>query len=214
MSQDRPTGVVDRNGLQGVIIPDGSDARDSTSQVRIRFENGTQVVLPRELLHLRNDGLYHLALAVEEIQSSQRRGSERQEEQPVTRVSIEAGQESAFVLPVSREEVQVGTQSVETGRIAIHKTVQEQTKVVDEPLLSEEVEIERVAINRPVETPPAVRHEEDVLIIPLLEEVLFVEKRLVLREEIRVKKLRKEIHAPQQVTLRQEQVEIERKAAS
>jgi stress response protein YsnF len=84
-------------------------------------------------------------------------------------------------------------------------------EVVDEALQSEEVDVERVTINRPIDEPPAVRHEGDILIIPLLEEVLFVEKRLVLREEIRIKKVQKEIRAPQQVTLRQEQVEIERK---
>jgi stress response protein YsnF len=85
---------------------------------------------------------------------------------------------------------------------------------VDQPLHSEEVEVERVAINRFVEAPPPVRQEGDTTIIPLLEEVLIVEKRLLLREEVHIKKLSKEVHEPQEVLLREERVEIVRKADS
>jgi len=79
---------------------------------------------------------------------------------------------------------------------------------------SEEVEVERVTINRVVEETPPIRREGDTMIIPLLEEVLVVEKRWVLREEVHVRKLSKEVHTPQEVLLRNEQVEIERKAVS
>jgi stress response protein YsnF len=52
------------------------------------------------------------------------------------------------------------------------------------------------------------------MIISLLEEVLVVEKRLLLREEVHIKKLRKEVHEPQEVLLREERVEIARKPGS
>ena len=87
-------------------------------------------------------------------------------------------------------------------------------EVVDQPLLTEEVEIERIAINRTIEEPVPVWREGDTLVIPLVEEVLVVEKRLVLREEVRIKKLRKETHTPEEVTLRQEQVEVVRQSDS
>jgi stress response protein YsnF len=50
------------------------------------------------------------------------------------------------------------------------------------------------------------------MIIPLLEEVLVIEKRLILREEVHIKKRHREVHAPQEVLLRKEEVEIERKS--
>ncbi|MDB5301088.1 MAG: hypothetical protein JWO87_2751, partial [Phycisphaerales bacterium] len=61
-----------------------------------------------------------------------------------------------------------------------------------------------------VEVVPEVRREGDTLIVPLVEEVLVVEKRLVLREEVRVTTRRSQTHQPQRVTLRSEEAEIER----
>jgi stress response protein YsnF len=75
----------------------------------------------------------------------------------------------------------------------------------------EQVEIERVAINRVIDEPVSIRHEGDTTIIPLLEEVLVIEKRLVLREEVHIKKLQTTVHDPQEVLLRAERVEIIRK---
>jgi stress response protein YsnF len=135
-------------------------------------------------------------------------------------------QGKTLVVPVVQEEANV-TRVVHTNRVEIAKTVHERMETVDEPLLSEEVEIERVTINRPLKSASIslgdgkaaameesqaaqVRREGDVLIIPLVEEVLVVEKRLVLREEVRIRKVQRETHAPQEVKLRNEQVEITR----
>ena len=80
-----------------------------------------------------------------------------------------------------------------------------------EPTRAEEtVSVERVPINREVAEPPPVRQEGDTTIVPILEEVLVVEKRLVLREEVRITKRRREISERHRVTLRREQAEIER----
>jgi uncharacterized protein (TIGR02271 family) len=207
MSQRIPTIVVDRNGLQGIIVTDivtdDTKANQRERQVHVRFANGVQTVLPQELLQQQNDGRYHLSLSVDELQTDY----ELQREPELNR---EASEPKSLVLPITEEQIKVGKRPVQTGSVKIRKSVQEQVEVVDEPLYSEEVDIERVAINRPVEAAPSVRHEGDTIVIPLLEEVLFVEKRLVLREEIRIKKSRKEESVPQQVTLRQEHVEIER----
>ena len=44
----------------------------------------------------------------------------------------------------------------------------------------------------------------------VVEEVLVVEKRWMLREEIHIRKQRTETHQPQQITLRSEEVQVER----
>ena len=102
------------------------------------------------------------------------------------------------------------TSPVETGRVRIRKIVHEREEIVDPPLVRDEVDIERVPINRVVEGPISVRSEEDTLIIPVLEEVLVIEKRLLLKEEVRITKRRVETHTPQRVTLRREEAAVER----
>jgi uncharacterized protein (TIGR02271 family) len=82
--------------------------------------------------------------------------------------------------------------------------------MVDEPLLREEVTVERAAINQIVNEPVPVRYEGDTMIVPVLEEILVVEKRLVLKEEIRITRQRVEQREPQRVTLRSEEVIVER----
>ena len=80
---------------------------------------------------------------------------------------------------------------------------------MDEPLLRESVQVERVPINRLVAEAPASRQEGDTLVVPILEEVLVVEKRLMLMEEVRITRTRTEVHEPQTVTLRSEEAVIE-----
>jgi len=121
--------------------------------------------------------------------------------------------ESTDVIPVLAEKIRVETRTHESV-VTIHKTVDQRTEVVDLPLQSEEVEIERVAVNRIVEAPIPVRYEGDTMIISLLEEVLVVEKRLLLREEVHIRKLHKEVHDPKEVLLREEHVEIARNSST
>ena len=86
----------------------------------------------------------------------------------------------------------------------------ERTEVVDLPLTREEVSVERVAVNRVVDGPVETRREGDTWIVPVLEEVLVVEKRLMLREEVRITTRRTEVAEPQTVTLRREEAVVER----
>lgn len=124
---------------------------------------------------------------------------------------VEARAEAEHVrVPLVEETVHIGKREVETGRVRIHKTVQHDTQTVDLPLLYEHVEVERVPIERYVSEPPPVREEGDVLVVPCVEEVLVVEKRLLLREELRVTRSRETRHRPQEVTVRREEVEVER----
>ncbi len=50
--------------------------------------------------------------------------------------------------------------------------------------------IERVKVERLIQEPVSQRQEGDTLILPVVEEVLVVEKRLMLREEIRITRKR------------------------
>jgi stress response protein YsnF len=76
--------------------------------------------------------------------------------------------------------------------------------------MREEVHVRRVPINRVVDGPIPVRHVGDTMIISLLEEVLVVEKRLMLKEELHITKGEVETYKPQRVILRSEEATIER----
>ena len=97
-----------------------------------------------------------------------------------------------------------------TGAVRVRTVVREAEEVVDEPVSVERVEVERVPVGRWVEAAPEVRQEGDTTIIPVLEEVVVVEKRLRLVEEVRVTRQRTTRRASERVTLRREEVVVER----
>ncbi len=61
----------------------------------------------------------------------------------------------------------------------------------------EDVRVERVTIGQEVTVAPEVREENGVLIVPVLEEVLVVQKRLVLKEELHIHRQRTREHVEQ-----------------
>ncbi|WP_438022500.1 DUF2382 domain-containing protein [Sorangium sp. So ce233] len=116
-----------------------------------------------------------------------------------------------LIVPVVAQELEVKKRTVESGRVRITKEVRERVEEVEEPLARERVFVERVAIDQVVTEPPATRQEGDTLIVPVVEEVLVVEKRLVLKEELRITRVRSvEMSPPEHVTLRSEGVRVER----
>lgn len=108
------------------------------------------------------------------------------------------------------ERLDVGTREVVTGRVRLVKRVREREETVDPPLQREVVAIRRIVLNREVDGPVPVRQEGDVMIVPVLEEVAVVTKRLVLKEELHVTLRRYNEHRPQQVALREETIDVER----
>jgi len=115
-------------------------------------------------------------------------------------------------VPVIEEQLRIGTRQVEIGRSRVVKTVHARETTIDEPLSTDEVRVERIAVDPPrcVDEPPAVRQEGDTTIVPILEERLVVEKRLVVREELRITRSRREYRDPQRIVLRSEHVAVER----
>lgn len=115
------------------------------------------------------------------------------------------------VIPVMQEQVTVGKRTVETGKLRISKKVTEDQTSVSIPLVHEQYDVERVPVNQVVDTPPpAMRYEGDTTIIPVLREVLVVQKRYEITEEIRITKRRTENTETQNISLRKEDVQIER----
>ena len=121
--------------------------------------------------------------------------------------------DSPAVIPVAKEELRVGTRHVESGVVRVRKIVRERVETVDEPMLHDEVDVEHIAINRVVEAPAPPREEGDVLVIPVYEEVVTVQRQWVLREEIRLRRREVQTRHREQVTLREEQATVERSSS-
>jgi len=117
-------------------------------------------------------------------------------------------------VPVIEEELEVGKRRVEGDRVSVRTVARERTELVEQPLESMEVEIERIAIDREIDTAPDIRNDGDTTIIPVVEERLVVEKRLFLREEIHVHRRRVVTQFRQNVTLRSQEVVVERHDAA
>jgi stress response protein YsnF len=94
------------------------------------------------------------------------------------------------VLPLLSEEILVSRRSVETGVVRVATVTRGREVLVDEPVIYERVEVERIPVGRFVDAFPDVREEGDTTIIPVIEEVIVVEKRLRLKEEVHLRRVR------------------------
>jgi len=77
-------------------------------------------------------------------------------------------------------------------------------------LAEDRVEVTRVPLNREVNAAPPVRTEGEVTIVPVMEEVLVVEKRLVLKEELHIRRRITHENVEVPVALRKQRAVIER----
>lgn len=119
--------------------------------------------------------------------------------------------EQPAVIQVVQEHVTVSKDVVETARVHIRKRVVEEEQTLNIPLIQEGYDVRHVPVNKIVDKMPAVRQDGDTTIIPVVREVLVVQKQYELVEEVHVVKTRTAIPHMQDITLRKEQVEIVRK---
>jgi stress response protein YsnF len=137
-----------------------------------------------------------------------------QEHVPVLEEALTAGTVpvSEEVIPLVEETAVVGKRQVVTGRVRVQtitETIEELARV---DMQQETVEVTRVPVDKVVEAAPEIRTEGDVTIVPVLEEVLVVEKRLVLKEELHIRRsvAAETVEVP--VTLRKQRAIVERLA--
>lgn len=94
-------------------------------------------------------------------------------------------------IPLVEEYLTLGRRSVEMGRVRVNLATTTENARLSEPVRHEQVEIRRIVIGREVASAPSMREEEDgaVLVIPVLEEILVTERRIILKEEIRIRRV-------------------------
>ncbi len=85
----------------------------------------------------------------------------------------------------SEEELRAGVREREAGQVSVRKRVRTEREQIAVPKRREEVSVERVAVDR---EGSGAEIGEDEVSVPVVEEEVVVEKRPVVKEEVRVRK--------------------------
>jgi uncharacterized protein (TIGR02271 family) len=117
------------------------------------------------------------------------------------------GDEDELRVQRTEEELRVGTREREAGALKVRKRVRTDREQISVPTRHEEVSVERV----PVEGREASEAEigEDEVVMPVTEEEVVVEKRPVVKEEIRIRKDVVEEEEVVEEDVRKEEVDVE-----
>ncbi len=162
--------------------------------VPVRLESGQQVRIAPDLVERATDGSLVARVSFADVADGAARASS-----PAGETLLEI-QERLDVTRVLKE-VDRALVSVRTGQTE---------ETVAEPAWRETVDVRREAVDEVVTDIEDVRHEGNVTIVPMYEEVVVVERRLVLRERLHITLTREETRIPHTVVLRHQYVEVER----
>lgn len=166
MVRDKEFPVYGVNGFRATLL---APARflDNASQKRLRLEDGREVLVAPSDLELKPDGSFYLK-HIEAISGTERREPAPQPPpQPPPPPAVEPS-------PVASPPVVNGA------------------SYAGEALYRENCDIRRVPMKRLLDKPAEPRQEGDTLILSLMEEVLVLEKRLLLREELHITRRREQ----------------------
>jgi len=123
--------------------------------------------------------------------------------------AVKSAPDSA-TLQLAAEALSVSKETAETGRVRVATRTREREALIDEDLARERVEIETVPIGSRIDAVPEIRQEGDTTIVPVVEEVLVVERRLVLKEEVHIRRVRTTERHKETVMLRYQEAVVTR----
>lgn len=129
--------------------------------------------------------------------------TKRPSDPPDTSTDVEA-------IPLAEEVLRLDKRQVVHGKVRVRTVVDVAHELTKASLEEETVEVTRVPVDRMVDQAPEVRTENGVMIVPVLEEVLVVEKRLVLKEELHIRKRTRTEDVEVPVELRKQRAIVER----
>lgn len=192
----RSNEVIGHDGLHGELA--GPIPADPRSRVAVRLDDGQIVEIPASLLKSHQSGGYEIPLGSRDFGNMWRDTTEQ-----------DVRDDEKTVIPVIAEELDVHSRVVPTGGVRVHRRLLEHDEDIETTLRREHLDIRRVIINEEVEGPLPMREEGDTIIVPIVEEVLIVEKRYRLKEEVRM--TRRVVQEPhhERVVVRRQEPEIE-----
>lgn len=113
-------------------------------------------------------------------------------------------------LTLAEEQAEITKTKVVDRRVRLTQTTHAEEKVLETELSQEQVVVEHVLKNVPVEENniPQVREEGDTLIIPVIEEQVEIIRRYVLKEEVHIRKVKTTEPYQETVILRRQEFDI------
>lgn len=114
------------------------------------------------------------------------------------------------VVPVVSEELHADAVPVQTGGVRVTKHVKSYDEILEQELRKGRVEVKRVKTERVVDGPQPIQRLGNKLIIPVVAEVLHVQKRWVVTEEIHLTQIEERESVQQKVKVSHEEAEVER----
>ena len=121
----------------------------------------------------------------------------------------DAPDEKELVVPLASEELRVEKRETSTGKVRVQTLVETADELARATVEEESLDVQRVPVGKVVAEPPGIRTEGDVTIIPVLKETMIVEKRLVLVEEVHIRRTTTSRVVEMPVTLRKQKALID-----
>ena len=189
MADQQEYPVVTTSGVTGRVL---RKARflDKTEGSLVRLDDGREFEVPASALRVRPDGSFLLDDSGSAYSAPAPSADVPERSQPEESRRSRSTQQAAPARPPAQSVDQSARVSDSPDQYTI-----------DEPLFLEDVGVERVSINRIVDEHPETWQDGDTTVIPVVEEVLVVQKRLLLKEEIRITKRRTEVREPRKVIM-------------
>ncbi len=113
-------------------------------------------------------------------------------------------------IPVTREELHAETVPVVTGGIRVTKSVQTHDEIVEQELRKSHANVKRIKTDRIVDGPQSPHREGNTLIVPVVSQVLRIEKQWVVTEEIHITEIEEREAVRQRVPVNREEARVER----
>lgn len=107
-------------------------------------------------------------------------------------------------------EAVVVSKRVRRTLVRASRTTSLRDEAVEADLNHEQIVVERVAIGRIVDAVPPVRQDGDVTIMPVVEEEVVMVRRLILKEEVHLRRVRTTVPFAETVSLRRHTVSVTR----
>lgn len=130
---------------------------------------------------------------------------------PSERSDSKRPSEGGSTVPLLEERASIDKRTVTTGKVRVVTHTETVEELVRAVLEGEEADVSTVELDQTVSgSAPRIRTEDGVTIIPVLEEILVVEKRLVLKREIRIRTRSTSETVEIPVSLRKQRATVER----
>ncbi len=187
MAWRRRSRIVDRDGVAGKLIDVTTHAPEQPV-ARVQLSRGAYVLVPFEILQHHASGGYYLPARWHDF--------------------TQRGADGSLSIPIVEERVVTAVRPAPERKLRIRRRVVSEAKPVETTYVHERFDVQRVPVGQFVDHVPAPRHEGDVLIVPCVEEVVVVEKRLRVREELRIRVVREQRTHRQTVVVRRHELDV------